>query len=78
MDMRVLLLLLIAALVLPWVLRMWGPSRARGASDDGRWQQERQALLERLDQLETRVQALETVITDDEWQLKRKFRDLGE
>lgn len=82
MEVRVLLLLVIAALVLPWIARWWGPARSRRSTGsdpaEEAWRQEKQALLTRLDKLEKRVQALETVVTDDNWQLKRKFRDLGE
>jgi uncharacterized membrane protein len=68
----------IAIVVLSFVYRLmvaWIRERANSRSSGD--EPAKAALLERLGQLEERVQVLERIVTDERFELKQQFKDLA-
>jgi uncharacterized membrane protein len=68
----------IAIVVLSFVYRLmvaWIRERASSRSSGD--EPAKAALLERLGQLEERVQVLERIVTDERFELKQQFKDLA-
>jgi len=59
------------------LIAAWMRSREQSRSSDESASAANAGLVQRLEQLEERVQVLERIVTDDRFELKQQFKDLA-